>query len=90
MLWYNEQQGGLTMSTGIPDFACRDFHDSHFKHSNALGHHCDNNDSLWVCQDCDEFVVCKCFEFRPAMHVPVQTEIQLDMLGEPSSLAGFE
>jgi len=32
------------------------------KHSGNLGHYCMEFDGLWICEDCEEFKVCQCFE----------------------------
>ena len=31
-------------------------------HSGNKGHYCADWDGLWICEDCDEFDFCLCFE----------------------------
>jgi hypothetical protein len=32
------------------------------EHSGKRGHYCLEFDGLWICEDCGEFTVCRCFE----------------------------
>jgi hypothetical protein len=34
----------------------------HFEHSRRRGHYCGDFDGLWICEDCEEFENCLCFE----------------------------
>lgn len=44
-----------------PAFTGQAFHDSSLGHSNRNGHACECNDALWICDDCDEAKLCRCF-----------------------------
>lgn len=32
------------------------------RHSKKRGHYCPEWDDLWICEDCEEFECCECFE----------------------------
>lgn len=36
------------------------------KHSGKKGHYCTEWDDLWICEDCEEFEVCLCFQDEAA------------------------
>lgn len=60
-----------------PNFTTQAWHDENLKHGGGNGHHCDCNEGLWVCEDCHEYSVCRCFQDRPFACLPLAiTEIQ--------------
>jgi hypothetical protein len=63
-------QDPASQHTDPTDAFGKHYHDQQCPtHSGNRGHFCDQWDGLWICEDCEEFQVCTCFD-KPDAETP--------------------